>query len=417
MDTMHRVRQDCRLCRATSVEKVLSLTPTPPANELLASPEDAATQDRFPLDLYFCKNCYHLQLLDIINPERLFSNYVYVSGTSPSFRDHFHQYATRIITDYAIPKDSLIVDIGSNDGTLLFSFKEAGMRVQGVDPARDIATAANTGGIDTIVDFLTVATAQNIKNSKGPAKVVVANNVFAHIDDLHGILQCIDIILDDDGIFVIEVSYLKDVIEKTLFDTIYHEHLDYHSVGPLKTFFTNNGFSMIDVIAIESHGGSIRVVAQKKSGKHEERSSVASFIAEEESAGLYSAETFREFAHKINHLGNELQKLITGIKAEGKSIAGFGLPAKATTLMHQFKIGPEAVDYVVDDNPLKQGMYSPGYGIPIHDSGRLRTETPDYIIVLAWNFSRPIIDKLNWYLKEGGTIIVPLPTLTLVKNQ
>lgn len=416
MKTTHRVRRDCRLCRSTAVEKVLSLTPTPPANELLARPEDAATQDRFPLDLYFCDNCHHLQLLDIISPDRLFSNYVYLSGTSPVFRRHFQEYAARVIADYSIPMDSLVVDIGSNDGTLLAAFKEAGMRVQGVDPARKIALSANAAGIDTIIDFFNTDIAQRIKRGKGPAKVIVANNVFAHIDDLEGILRGVDIVLAADGVLVIEVSYLKDVIEKTLFDTIYHEHLDYHAVGPLQGFFARNGFRMIDVVAVDSHGGSIRVAAQKLDAAQPERPSVAAFIAAEKSAGLYEASTYRAFAGKISRLGEELLSLISSIKEEGKSIAGFGLPAKATTLMHQFRIGPDAIDYVVDDNPLKQGLYSPGYGIPITDNGRLRTDTPDYLIILAWNFAKPIMDKLDWYLDGGGAIIVPLPTLTVARR-
>ena len=410
----HQVRHDCRLCLSTRVDKVLSLASTPPANELLVRSEDARTQEKFPLDLYFCNDCYHLQLLNVVSPERLFNNYVYVSGTTASFREHFQNYASQIIKEYSIEADSLIVDIGSNDGTLLSSFKSSGMRVQGVDPATEIAANASVNGIDTIAEFFTTEIAQKIKVSKGTAKVVVANNVFAHIDNLHEILEGIDILLEADGILVIEVSYLKDVIEKTLFDTIYHEHLDYHSVGPLKSFFNNCRFGIIDVAAIDSHGGSIRMVAQKISGKYEERPSVASFIAEEVSSGLFSAETFRSFEYKISRVGNDLQKLISSIKDTGKSIAGYGLPAKATTLMHQFNIGSDAIDYVVDDSPLKQGLYSPGYGIPIVNSQRLETDTPDYIIVLAWNFAQSIIENLNWFLEQGGTIIVPLPEIKIV---
>jgi len=414
MCTTHKLRYDCRLCHSVKIDKVLSLASTPPANELLVTSADANAQEKFPLDLYFCNDCFHLQLLNIVNPKRLFNNYVYVSGTTPSFRKHFQQYASQIIEDYSIEDDSLIVDIGSNDGTLLSSFKESGMRVQGVDPAIDIAADANAGGIDTIADFFSTEIARKIKVDKGAAKVIVANNVFAHIDNLHEIVEGIEILLDSDGILVIEVSYLKDVIDKTLFDTIYHEHLDYHSVGPLRSFFNANGFDIIDVVAIESHGGSIRVIAQKKSGKHEQKSSVTSFIAEEESGKLYSIETFRSFEHKINQLGDDLKKLISSIRVNGKSIAGYGLPAKATTLMHQFDIGASAIDYVVDDSPLKQGLYSPGYGIQIVNSQMLKTQTPDYIIVLAWNFAQPIIENLDWFLDDGGIIIVPLPEIKIV---
>jgi len=416
MFTSHQLRHDCRLCHSAKLDKVLSLASTPPANELLVASGDVKAQEKFPLDLYFCTECYHLQLLDVVSPERLFNNYVYVSGTTPSFRQHFQQYASQIIKDYAVDIDSLIVDIGSNDGTLLSSFKDLGMRVQGVDPAIEISAKASANGIDTITAFFTSEIAQNIKESKGTAKIVLANNVFAHVDNLHGILEGVNILLDLDGIFVIEVSYLKDVIDKTLFDTIYHEHLDYHSVGPLRSFFKKNQFEVIDVVAIESHGGSIRVVAQKKNGKYRERPSVDSFVAREAASGLFLAETFRSFEHKINRLGHDLKKLISSVKAEGKTIAGYGLPAKATTLMHQFDIGSDAIDYVVDDSPLKQNLYSPGYGIKIVNSQVLKTDTPDYIIVLAWNFAEPIIKNLNWFLEDGGIIVVPLPEIKIVRK-
>lgn len=414
MSTSHQFRHDCRLCHSSNVEKVLSLASTPPANELLVSAEDAKTQEVFPLDLYFCNDCFHLQLLDIVNAERLFSHYVYVSGTAPSFRKHFQDYAALIIKDYNVEASSLIVDIGSNDGTLLSAFKESGMRVQGIDPAIEIAANANANGIDTIADFFTPDVAQQIKSDKGAAKVIVANNVFAHVDDIHGILKGMDVLLANDGVLVIEVSYLKDVIEKTLFDTIYHEHLDYHSIGPLKTFFNNNGFEIIDTVSIETHGGSIRIIVQKVSGVYEHKPSVEAFISAEEKSGLFIAETFRSFHKKINQLGEQLQTLITSIKQEGKLIAGYGLPAKATTLMYQFEISADAIDYVVDDSPLKQNLYSPGYGIQIVNSDMLKIKRPDYIIVLAWNFAQPIIKNLEWFIEDGGIIIVPLPELKIV---
>lgn len=416
MPASHIHRSDCRLCNSTNVEKVFSLAATPPANELLGAASDAATQERFPLDLYFCNDCYHLQLSDVVNPGRLFSNYVYVSGTAPSFRLHFKDYAAEIIERYKVDQGSLIVDVGSNDGTLLSAFKDTGMRVQGIDPANDIAKRASESGIDTIADFFTADIAKQIREEKGRAKVVVANNVFAHIDDLHAILNGVDELLDQSGLLVIEVSYLKDVVEKTLFDTIYHEHLDYHSVGSLKTFFARNQFEIVDVCAIESHGGSIRVVIQRSSGSYDIKPSVASFIEEEAAVGLFSADTYRAYEHKINELGTELTTLIAKIKGEGKSIAGYGLPAKATTLMHQFNIGSDAIDYVVDDSPLKQGLFSPGFGIQIVNSDRLKADRPDYIIILAWNFADPIIDNLQWFLESGGVVIVPLPTIRVVSQ-
>lgn len=410
----YRKRKDCRLCRSKDVEKVLGLEPTSLANELLSKEQLDCEQEKFPLALYFCNDCHHVQLLDVVNPERLYRNYLYVSGTSPVFRQHFKDYADFVIDKFSVPADSLIVDIGSNDGVLLGYFKERGMRVQGVDPAREIAASATQEGIDTLAEFFTPSVAGRIVSERGSAKIVVANNVFAHIDDLHDILRGVSQLLDTDGFLVIEVSYLRDVLEKLLFDTIYHEHLDYHSVAPLQKFFAANGFELVDVLSVASHGGSLRAIAKKEDGAFPVQKSVAAFIADEARAGLFDASTFRSFGERINALGSELLSLLQSMKSNGSKIAGFGLPAKATTLMHQFGIGPEYIDYIVDDSPLKQGLYSPGYKIPVVSSDRLKADNPDCVVILAWNFADSIIAKLDWLLERGGTIVVPLPELKIV---
>lgn len=414
MSADHTKRDNCRLCRSTDVEEVLTLAPTALANELVTEDERSATQQKFPLALYFCNDCSHVQLLDVVDPDRLYRNYLYVSGTSPVFRQHFDEYAGSVVDKYGIAEGSLVVDIGSNDGVLLSCFQRRGMVVQGVDPAEAIAAQATENGIDTLPEFFSPDVATRIVTERGPASLVVANNVFAHIDDLHSVLEGVSRLLGDDGFLVIEVSYLKDVLEKVLFDTIYHEHLDYHSVGPLRRFFAENGFELVDTISIPSHGGSLRAVARKKGGDYPVQESVAAFVAEEERLGLYRASTFRAFAERIDALGDELLAVMNSMKARGKTIAGFGLPAKAATLMHQFGIGPEYIDFVVDDSPMKQGLYSPGYQIPVVASDRLQSDRPDCIVILAWNFADPIIAKLDWHIEDGGTVIVPLPQLRIV---
>lgn len=414
MPSDHNKRDDCRLCHSTDLERVLTLAPTALANELLTEEELSGEQEKFPLAWYFCNDCHHVQLLDVINPERLFRNYLYVSGTSPVFRQHFKDYAGFVIEKYGVAEGSLIVDIGSNDGVLLGYFKDCGMKVQGVDPARAIAKSATDSGIETLGEFFTPKIATQIVADRGLASVVVANNVFAHIDNLHEILEGVSRLLDPDGFLVIEVSYLKDVLEKILFDTIYHEHLDYHSVAPLRKFFAANGFELVDVMAVSSHGGSLRAVAKKMGGRYPVQDSVAAFIEEETRLGLHVASTFREFDEKITALGSELLKLMQSTKSRGEKIVAFGLPAKATTLMHQYGIGPEYIDYIVDDSPLKQGLYSPGYKIPVVSSERLKIDRPDCIVILAWNFAAPIIEKLDWHIERGGTVIVPLPELRIV---
>ena len=230
-------RVDCRLCGGRDLRLVFSLNPTPPANAFLDKPDYDSREERYPLDLFFCLSCNHVQLLDVVDPEVLFRNYVYVSGTSQSFVNHFDEYASTVIDKFGIPTNSLILDIGSNDGTLLQKFKDRKMRVLGIDPATDIASVASDAGIDTWPLFFSPKVANEILEKIGHPEVVTANNVFAHSDELSSILSGIKMLLRPNSIFVFEVSYLLDVFEKNLFDTIYHEHLAYHSVGPLVKFF------------------------------------------------------------------------------------------------------------------------------------------------------------------------------------
>lgn len=406
----HR-RSTCRLCGGTQLTLVLKLAATPPANAFVSREELGKPQPVFPLDVFFCEDCSHVQLLDVVDPSVLFENYVYVSGTSPSFVAHFEAYAQHLIEAFELPREGLVLDIGSNDGTLLRFFQKAGMLVVGVDPARNIAEAATRNGIKTIPAFFNPKLATEIRKEHGPAKAITANNVFAHIDDLDSIVEGIRILLDRDGVFVFEVSYLVDVFENTLFDTIYHEHLDYHSVKPLVRFFDRLGMELIGAVRVSSHGGSLRGIAQLKGGPRAVGKSVAEAIANEEKLGLDRAETFRQFGRNIDSLKNELAKLLRELKGKGKKIAGFGAPAKATTLMYHFEIGPDLIEFIVDDSPLKQNLYTPGYHVPVVPSSAIYEQRPDYVVLLAWNFAGPIMKSHKAYTDAGGHFIVPIPKL------
>lgn len=414
MSGHHHRRGTCRLCGDSRLTLVLSLAPTPPANAFVGAAELEKTQERFPLDLFFCEACGHVQLQDVVDPRVLFENYVYVSGTSPVFVRHFQAYADDVIARFQVPAGSLVVDVGSNDGTLLSCFAKAGLRVQGVDPARDIAADASARGIPTIADFFTPALAASIRADKGAAKVVTANNVFAHVDDLKGVVDGIRTVLDDDGVFVFEVSYLVDVFEKTLFDTIYHEHLAYHSVQPLIRFLAANGMELIEALRVDSHGGSLRGIAQLKGGPRPVGASVADAVALEQRLGLDKAATFLAFARDIDDRKRQLGELLRGLKADGKRIAGFGAPAKATTLLYHFDLGPDIIDFIIDDSPLKQGLFTPGMHIPVLPGSAIAEKKPDYLVVLAWNFAKPIIEKNAAFREAGGKFIVPLPLVEVV---
>lgn len=410
----HR-RDTCRLCGGKDLAPVLKLTPTPPANAFVGAEHLDTEQACFPLDVFFCGTCFHVQLLDVVDPGVLFENYVYVSGTSPDFVKHFDDYANSVIGRFAPAPGSLVVDIGSNDGTLLSAFKSRGLKVLGVDPARDIAARATEAGIETIADFFSHALADKILNDRGPAAIVTANNVFAHADDLKGIVEGVRALLAPDGVFIFEVSYLADVVSDTLFDTIYHEHLAYHSVKPLQRFFEDNAMRLFSAERVPPHGGSLRGMAglapESGDGPHDKDGSVAGLIALEEDLGLDRVETFLDFGHNIDALGAKLKALLARIKADGKTIAGFGAPAKATTLMYHFGIGAGEIDFIVDDNPLKQGLFSPGAHIPVLPPEALYERRPDYVLILAWNFAELIMAKHSAFLDGGGRFIVPLPDL------
>ncbi len=407
-------RTTCRLCGSGDLELVIRLAPTPPANAFVAPADRGLPQRRFPLDVRFCTSCSHVQLGHVIDARTLFERYIYVSGTSPVFVDHFRRYAEDVLRRFEIPSDALVVDIGSNDGTLLRFFQAAGRRVLGIDPAIDIAKEASASGVETIPAFMSQDLAQAIRRERGPAAVVTANNVFAHIDDLASVTDAIAEMLAPDGLFVFEVSYLVDVYEKILFDTIYHEHLDYHTVKPLARFFASHGLELIDADRVDTHGGSLRGVAQLAGGRWPRRASVDDLIAEEARVGIDRAATLRAFGVRIEGLKRDLTKLLRTMRNSGERIAGFGAPAKATTLMHHFDLGPEVIEFIVDDSPRKQGLFTPGLHVPVLPVSALYDRRPQNVLVLAWNFADSIREKHQRFINEGGRMIVPLPRIELV---
>lgn len=408
-----RTRADCRLCGSRDLQRIVSLGETPLANAFVSAADRAKTQERFPLDVYLCKGCSHVQLLDIVDPEVLFRDYVYVSSTSPVFVEHFRRYAQEMLRLTGIRQGSRVVEIGSNDGALLRFFQEAGMQVLGIDPAREIASDATRRGIETLPEFFDLALARTLKAQGWQASLVAANNVFAHADDLHTIIEGVAHLLTPDGVFVFEVSYLLDVFEKTLFDTIYHEHLSYHTVKPLAGLFARHGMELIDAVRVDSHGGSLRGIATLKNGRLAKQPGVEQLIAKEASLGLHGPDAFEAFFQNIQRRKTELTQRLADLKRDGKRIAGFGAPAKATTLMFHFGLGPDTLDYIIDDSPLKQGLFSPGHHIPVVPSSLLydAARKPDYALILAWNFADSIMKTHQPFQGSGGHFIVPLPTV------
>ena len=403
------------MCDSCFLVKAISLTPTPPGNDFLTKEELGRNEMVYPLDLYFCKECHHVQLGHVVDPKILYQkNYSYVSATSAHFVNHLKGYAEDMVKRFSLKAGDLVSDIGSNDGTCLRFFKEKGMNVLGVDPATEIAAKATENGIKTIADFFGYELALELRKDYGAAKYITSHNACAHIDDLFDVVKGVEYWLDKDGIFVLEVGYFVDVYSNTWFDTIYHEHVDFHTVAPFEKLFARAGMEIISVERITPQGGSIRVMAQKIGGDIKRDDSVDNLIALEHKLGLNRLDTLSLFNFKINTIRDSLQKLIYSLKKEGKTIAGFGAPTKATTLMAHFGLDETMLDFIVDDNPLKQGLYTPITHIPILSSEELYNRKPNYLLILAWNFSEPIMKMHQKYSDKVGKFIIPMPEPRIV---
>lgn len=410
-------KKECRVCESKELHRALVLTPTPPGNNFLLENELHEKEELFPLELDFCDDCSHIQLGHVVDPSFLFQNdYSYVSATSSVFVDHLESYADHVTKLLDLEKDTLVIDIGSNDGTCLSFFKKKGMLVLGVDPAIEIAKKATQNGIPTMAEFFCKEIAEEILKKEGKAVLVTSHNACAHIDNLGSVIQGVEVLLEPEGIFVMEVGYFVDVFQNKWFDTIYHEHVDFHTVAPLKRLFSRFNLEIFRVERISPQGGSIRVMVQREGGIRKIEDSVQGFIALEESLGLHSIEALYGFQKDINILKNEFRTLLNNLKKDGKSIAAFGAPTKATTLCYHFGINKSDIDFIVDDNPMKQGLFSPGKHIPVFGSEKIYEEKPDYLLILAWNFSESIMKKHIEYQDKIGTFFLPMPKPALVKK-
>lgn len=410
-------RRDCRLCKGEQLRRVLTLEPTPLANEFL-QPGDRS-EELFPLYLVECLSCGHVQLPVVVDPARLFRNYVYVSGTSAQFRGHLESAARALVATHGLAPGDGVVEIGSNDGTMLREFQRLGCHVLGVDPAEKIANAARAAGVPTIADFFTPELAEQILvMSTARPKLVVANNVFAHADDLLGIVRGVKTLLPDGGAFVFEVQYVVDMVQRGLFDMVYHEHLSYHSVGSLQKFFRRLDMTLVSVEQVDTHGGSIRCTVLNADGPP--TASVRAMIELERAA--LTTQAWEAMSVRVERAGIQLRRHVARIKHDGRTIAGYGAPAKATTLMREFRLGSELISYVVDDSSWKQSLCMPGTQIPVQQlervsglmpDGSCKTvyRFPDVFVIFAWNFADSILDKLRriGFFDGRRSAIVPLP--------
>ena len=399
-------RNTCRSCESTNLKPVVSLGLSPLANNLLNS--NTEEDKLYPLEMVICSDCHNCQLSYSVPSEEMFDHYLYVSSTAQSFRDHFQKASLQYIKEFNLNDNSLVIDIGSNDGIALVPLKEKNIKVLGVEPAKNISAIALEKGIPTINDYFTSEIADTILQDYGYADIVTASNVFAHADGLKEIANSVFKILKNEGTFIVEVQYLLDTIHDLTFDNIYHEHVNYWSVTSMVNFFNNLGYSVVKVEHIDTHGGSIRVYVQNQGYKID--SSVELFLNKEDDFGLTNYDTYLGFAKRVEQIKTNVLKNIKALKDQNLTLVGYGSPAKATTSLNYFGITSNEISYIVEDNPLKHGKLLPGVRIPIYSKEKIHENLPDVIIVMAWNFFE-YIKQNNQDLIDKGVKFISIKDL------
>ena len=415
MSKYHK-KNECRICSSNNLELILDLGKQPPSNAFIKKENLEKHEDKFPLRLYLCKECYLLQLLDIVDKEILFKEYLYMTSASKPIVNHFKNYAFDVYEEFLKKiENPLVIEIGSNDGSLLKEFKKLGTSVLGIEPAKNISKIANDAGITTENTFLNYDIAKKISLKK-KASIIVGNNVFGHVEDLKEFMKCIKILSKEKGIFIFEVPYLVDLIQKLEFDTVYHEHLSYFSLIPLMRLMEEFDLEIFDVKKQKVHGGTIRVfVSQKNNFKS--TIGLKKLIDFEREFGINKVQTYQKFSENVKELKNKLKNKLLEFKKEGKIIFGYGAPAKGNVLLNYCNIGTKFLDYIIDTTPLKQGLYTPGMHIPVKsDKEKIEKPSQQIALLLAWNYEEAIINKEELFLKNGGKFLIPIPTPKIISK-
>lgn len=407
------VRSRCLVCQQPAVEEFLDLGITALANRFLTRDELAQPEPKFPLRMGFCHSCGHVQLTATVPPQLMFEDYLYVSAASDTLKAHLLDLSDLLVRRYQLGPDDLIIDVGCNDGTLLSGFRRHGVRALGVDPARNLAELTQGLDIERYVGYFDSRSARAIVDRWGRAQVITATNTFPHIQDLHDFLEAVNLALAPGGVLVIEMHYLVDLLEQSAFDTVYHEHVSYWALSPMLRLFEGHGMTVVDAERLPIHHGQLRVSALRRTDA-QPHPRVQQTLAMEAALGIGKFQTYQEFAGEALRIKRDLLETIDALRAQGARVAGYGAPAKASTLLSFLGIGPDRLEYIVDRSPLKQGRFMPDSHIPIVEPERLLHDQPDYVLLLAWNFIDEVLQQQAVYRSRGGKFIIPVPQVRII---
>ncbi len=405
---------ECRSCGAGDLIPILSLGETPLANALLTKGQLSQPEPMFPLDLVLCGACSLVQITTTVSAEQLFSEYLYFSSFSDTMLEHARTLVERVVAERRLSADHRVIEIASNDGYLLQYYKRAGVEVLGVEPARNVAHVAEGKGIPTLCEFFGAEVATGLAAEGIRADVVHAHNVLAHVADLNGVVQGIATLLTPSGVAIVEAPYVRELIERTEFDTIYHEHLCYFSLTALEKLFLRHGLTISNVETVAIHGGTLRIFATPTAANVKVSEAVTKLLANERSWGANKAAAYRQFSHDVIGIRAKLRTVLGGLKKEGRSVAAYGASAKGSTLLNYAGIGAETLDFVVDRSTVKQGWYTPGTHLPIFSAAKLLEAMPDYVLLLTWNFADEILEQQAEYRARGGRFVIPIPDVRFI---